>query len=646
MRWGWLNRDANLFTRLLSLHLDAHFAVEQPARHRGGLLFGFNGTAGVWRRACIDAAGGWSADSLTEDLDLGFRAGLRGWQVRNLEEVAVPSEVPAQIGAVRTQQFRWMKGGAQVARKLLGTVWRSDEPLRRKLQGTAHLGGGSVFLAVMAILMLAPLLGRIALTEGPAYGAALGIASVPLQLTAVVLMAAYGTACIKRSGWLRGVVRTAVLFPPFLAFSAAMAPHNAWAVVDGWSGRVSPFVRPPKVGDRSTVRAKAAVPPMVWFELALGLWLGLGSAWQFGGGQLYGGLILGLHAVGFVGLAGASLGAAVVPAGRLSWATAAVAAGLALVGAEVGLRTTGAEVWSDPEPRFEFEPEAVEPDEVYGWRLKPGAYSAAHRDGPTIGVRHDAMGCRGGAAGEAAAVTVGLRGGGARSRVEVHGGSFVYGLGLAEAETLPARLGAALPEWSVKNRGVPGYGPVQAWLALERHVAEGTAPDVMIVGYASFHDERTTLVRNWRRALRGWDLGATPSTRTRRGTPEVAPRAPTMSPWEANRRSVLVHRIERAADFGQDLVVDSQAVTANLLTQLHRAGAEHGVRVVVAGLADDRWTRKTLWRLDRRGVETVDVGLPWTDARWHLPHDPTHPNADATARWADQLADQPWARKR
>lgn len=107
---------------------------------------------------------------------------------------------------------------------------------------------------------------------------------------------------------------------------------------------------------------------------------------------------------------------------------------------------------------------------------------------------------------------------------------------------------------------------------------------------------------------------------------------------------MLVHRTERVFDLSQELATDSQAVTANLLTQLARRGREHGVRVVVAGLADDRWTDKTLWRIGRRGVETVDVGLAVADPWWHLAHDPVHPNGDATAWWAERLADQPWAR--
>ena len=263
-RWSWLNREQNLFTRLLALHLDAHFAVEQPARAHGDLVFGFNGTAGIWRRACIEDAGGWEGDTLTEDLDLAVRARMAGWRLRYAEDVAVPSEIPADLGGIRTQQFRWMKGGAQVARKLLTAVWRRER-LAARLQAVAHLCGGALFAAVVGIALLAPALVVAAGASDPRVGVVVGLASLPMQGTLLVLIGVYGTACVKRGGW-RGLGRLLVTFPLFLPFSAALAIHNALAVLDGWRGRWSPFVRTPKGG----ARARRSVSAVVWFEAALG----------------------------------------------------------------------------------------------------------------------------------------------------------------------------------------------------------------------------------------------------------------------------------------------------------------------------------------------------------------------------------------
>lgn len=240
-RWGHLNRDASWFTRAQAFHLDAHFSIEQRARTQAPLFMGFNGTAGVWRRACIDAAGGWSADTLTEDLDLAFRAQLAGWKLRYVDTIAIPAELPEDVRAIRTQQHRWMKGGAQVARKLLGPLWRSDRPLVTKLQGTAHLLGGTVFLAVLVLCLLTPL-APVLLT-----GKALWI-GVGLQFSLVVLVLFYGTMCVRREGASAGVWRFATTFVPFLSMSTGLCLHNSLAVLEGFAGIESPFVRTPKRG--------------------------------------------------------------------------------------------------------------------------------------------------------------------------------------------------------------------------------------------------------------------------------------------------------------------------------------------------------------------------------------------------------------
>ncbi|HEX3756600.1 MAG TPA: glycosyltransferase, partial [Rhizomicrobium sp.] len=141
-RCDFLNADENLVTRVQQRILDAHFAVEQAARSWSGQIVPFNGTCGIWRRATIDDAGGWQGDTLAEDMDISYRAQLRGWRVLFLTSVTVPGELPDSFWTWRQQQFRWTKGSGEVARKMLASVWRSSLTLNRKLVSTLHLGGG------------------------------------------------------------------------------------------------------------------------------------------------------------------------------------------------------------------------------------------------------------------------------------------------------------------------------------------------------------------------------------------------------------------------------------------------------------------------------------------------------------------------
>src|SRR5690606_3294449 len=176
-RWRHLNAEGSVLTRVQAALLDTHFVVEQDVRSAAGLFLNFNGTAGLWRRACIDDAGGWQSDTLTEDLDLSYRAQLRGWRFRFLGDVAVPAEIPATAAAWRQQQFRWTKGSAETARKLLGALWRAPVRPGVKVQGTIQLGGFAVYPALLvAVLLHAPLLVARSLDAGPGdgYFAALG----------------------------------------------------------------------------------------------------------------------------------------------------------------------------------------------------------------------------------------------------------------------------------------------------------------------------------------------------------------------------------------------------------------------------------------------------------------------------------------
>jgi len=148
-RWEHINQNYSLITKLQALQLNVHFTVEQVGRMQGDYFLQFNGTAGVWRKSTIEDAGGWEADTLTEDLDLSIRAQMKGWKIKFLEEIGSPAELPAEMNALKSQQFRWMKGGAETARKMLPTLWKSkDLTTRQKIHATQHLFASSVFLFV------------------------------------------------------------------------------------------------------------------------------------------------------------------------------------------------------------------------------------------------------------------------------------------------------------------------------------------------------------------------------------------------------------------------------------------------------------------------------------------------------------------
>ncbi len=155
-RWGHINHDYSWITRLQSLAIDGHFMVEQAARGLRNYWFNFNGTAGIWRKATIEDAGGWTADTLTEDLDLSYRAHLKGWRGHFREDVVVRGELPAQLSSFRRQQHRWARGSLECARKLLPSVWQSDAPFATKFQATAHLTAYSIHLMLFTLAMIYP----------------------------------------------------------------------------------------------------------------------------------------------------------------------------------------------------------------------------------------------------------------------------------------------------------------------------------------------------------------------------------------------------------------------------------------------------------------------------------------------------------
>ena len=255
-RWDFTNRERSLLTRIQGVFLDAHFLVEQNARHAAGLFFNFNGTAGIWRRAAIEQAGGWHADTVNEDLDLCYRAQMRGWRMVYDVDYAVPSELPESIAAFKSQQRRWTKGGIQVFRKHMGAVLRGPYPARVKLEAMFHLGVGfiHVFLVLFALSIVPALLVAGAVPTGP-----LAVLH-PLLLvagTGATVGLYLSSQYLRERDFIHGFL-VMLAAPALMAFGLAMCVTCFFAVIEGLCADGGEFVRTPK-GGGGRLRAHTAL---------------------------------------------------------------------------------------------------------------------------------------------------------------------------------------------------------------------------------------------------------------------------------------------------------------------------------------------------------------------------------------------------
>jgi cellulose synthase/poly-beta-1,6-N-acetylglucosamine synthase-like glycosyltransferase len=249
-RWEHINEDYSLITQLQAIQLNVHFTVEQVGRMAGDYLLQFNGTAGVWRRETIETAGGWEADTLTEDLDLSIRAQLKGWKIRFLEEVGSPAELPVEMNSLKSQQFRWMKGGAETAKKMLPTVWQSDLSLKQKFHASMHLLASTVFVFVFILgVFSVPLLfflGDLIEVGFSKNFFAIFLVGL-LSIISIYYVANVQSPARSESEPIsKSIYKFLFLFPLFLALSMGLSFHNTIAVIQGYIGKKSPFVRTPK----------------------------------------------------------------------------------------------------------------------------------------------------------------------------------------------------------------------------------------------------------------------------------------------------------------------------------------------------------------------------------------------------------------
>ncbi len=245
-RWGHTNRDYSVLTKSQAFALDAHFTIEQVGRNSKNHFINFNGTAGVWRKACINDAGNWQSDTLTEDLDLSYRSQLKGWQFKYLEDVETPAELPIVIGAARSQQFRWNKGGAENFRKMKTKLLLSKEvPFKTKIHGILHLLNSTMFLSifVVAVLSIPMLYIKFYQPEFRLLFQASGI----FVLSTLIFYIYYWFAYRKMHGTgFRIFMRYTRDFFTFFTIAMGLSLHNSVAVLEGHIGKKSAFVRTPK----------------------------------------------------------------------------------------------------------------------------------------------------------------------------------------------------------------------------------------------------------------------------------------------------------------------------------------------------------------------------------------------------------------
>ncbi|HPU23263.1 MAG TPA: glycosyltransferase, partial [Candidatus Kapabacteria bacterium] len=242
-RWEHLNEEYSYLTRAQALALDGHFVLEQQVRNKAGFFINFNGTAGIWRKSAIIDAGNWEPDTLTEDLDLSYRAQLRGWKFVYLNDVTSPAELPADINALKTQQFRWTKGAVETAKKLLPRVLKADIPLKVKLECFVHLTSNIVFPFIIIVALLNVPIVLIKNTVGGFDQFYSFMSIFVLASISTFLFYMYAQKAIHLD-WRRRLL----LFPVFLAGSMGFAVNNTKAVLEALIGKKTGFARTPKEG--------------------------------------------------------------------------------------------------------------------------------------------------------------------------------------------------------------------------------------------------------------------------------------------------------------------------------------------------------------------------------------------------------------
>lgn len=308
-RWGHINREYSLLTQVQSVLLDGHFIVEHGGRSRSGRFFNFNGTAGIWRRAAIDDAGGWEHDTLTEDLDLSYRAQMKGWRFVYLQDLVSLAEVPVEMNAFKNQQHRWAKGSVQACKKLLPRVLASDLPWHLKLEATFHLTANFAYplMLLLSLLMFPAMVIRYNMGMWEML-----IVDVPLFMGATLSVCSFYMASQKEIFGAAWKSRLKYL-PAALAVGIGLSVNNAKAVLEAIFGQQSEFTRTPKYrvegqsDEWKRKRYKGSLNFVPFVELLLGLYFTV-MAYYAATNDIWGTLpFIFLFQAGFLYAAGLSL---------------------------------------------------------------------------------------------------------------------------------------------------------------------------------------------------------------------------------------------------------------------------------------------------------------------------------------------------
>lgn len=245
-RWGHINRDYSVLTKIQAFALDAHFSLEQVGRNSKGHFINFNGTAGVWRKECIIDAGNWEGDTLTEDLDLSYRAQLKNWKFKYLEDVETPAELPVVISAARSQQFRWNKGGAENFRKMMWRVLKNQNiSAKTKVHGLLHLLNSTMFLNILIVGVLS--IPMLYIKNEYAHLKMYFYAISFFVISSLIFFICYWFMFKKTYGSsLKAFVQYIVMFVTFFSIAMGFSLHNSIAVIEGHIGKRSDFIRTPK----------------------------------------------------------------------------------------------------------------------------------------------------------------------------------------------------------------------------------------------------------------------------------------------------------------------------------------------------------------------------------------------------------------
>lgn len=271
-RWSHLNRTESLLTRGQAIFLDGHFVIEHTARNRSGAWINFNGTAGLWRTAAIEEAGGWQHDTLTEDVDLSYRAQLAGWDFRFLPWVTCPAELPPEINAFKSQQHRWTKGSIQTAKKLLPRLLTADVPLKVKIEAFFHLTSPMVYLYITLFALLfypAVWVNLQPIEDGHFAGVFLG-----LSLFMVGTISATTFYIASQRAQKRSALMTLLQVPLLMSIGIGIALNNAIACIEALIGHETPFIRTPKYGDQPVADNKSSASALSIIPIpSLKIWI-------------------------------------------------------------------------------------------------------------------------------------------------------------------------------------------------------------------------------------------------------------------------------------------------------------------------------------------------------------------------------------